>query len=472
MLKSNGNISLKSFFIFNSSYGPLEGREDEKIIFYHPQDTSQNSKIKDVGLAEALIKFTGTFSFGESEIEYLKTKKTRQFFLEPECGTFMVLTVNIPFEMKEKDNIEYIDYFPELVNENAMQSTLNQSYCIFRLFQSTFESHLIGATSAIQVKNLISKIESIFPNILSNLSLNNGDITDILQSIQYQPVTNIVFFRIVNFFNTITSIPVLKVKKIIFLYNCQIIYSELDNSNELFALYEYLVSSVLIKFDKQNQEHDKCTGYFISGSELNSPKIYIYNQVLEIVECFSIVVYCIHDCSLVMLLSEDQETNEAHLNDIRTSVGPQLSMISKEIDESYNQIKQNSMLVGKNYNEDLLKDDVMYLYHNKMNQKLHSTLYYNKNYEKRLTSIPWQVMRLISDMYEKEPEELFGNSLVNCDNETIFKTYKDFWILKREHNLRSLYLIVNKNSTLIDISTEFGQLMTGIVKNVYFNIQQ
>lgn len=145
-------------------------------------------------------------------------------------------------------------------------------------------------------------------------------------------------------------------------------------------------------------------------------------------------------------------------------------MISKEICESFNQIQQNTIMAGKNSNEDSHKDAAVYLYHNKMNQRSHSTLNCNKNFDKRMTSIPLQVMSLISDMYEQE--DVHHNAAVNSDKETIFKTYKDFWILKREHNLRSLYLIINKNSTLIDISAESEHLMSGIVKNVYFNNQQ
>lgn len=180
---------------------------------------------------------------------------------------------------------------------------------MFRLFQSTFESLLIGETFTIQVKNLIFKIESFFPAILSNLKLNNADITDILQSIQYRPVTNLIFFRIVNFINTITSIPVLKVEKSIFLFDYQIIYSELTNSHELYALYEYLISSVFPKYEKKNLsqetlENDNSTGFFITESELISPKIYIYNQHKEIIECFFIIIYSIQDCLLVMLLSD------------------------------------------------------------------------------------------------------------------------------------------------------------------------
>lgn len=197
------------------------------------------------------------------------------------------------------------------MNEKALYSTLKQSYYMFRLFQSTFESHLTGETFTNQVEKLNFKIETLFPTILSSLKLNNGDITDILQSIQYRPVTNLIFFRVVNFINTITSIPVLKIKKNILLFNYQIIYSELTNSHELFTLYEYLISSVLPKFDNENRsrESDKNTGYFINESEFISPKVYIYNQDKEIIECFLIVVYAIQDCFLIMFLSDGKATH-------------------------------------------------------------------------------------------------------------------------------------------------------------------
>lgn len=195
------------------------------------------------------------------------------------------------------------------MNEKALYFTLKQSYYLFRLFQSTFESLLIGETFTIQKKNLTFKIESFFPAILCNLKLNNGDITDILRSIQYRPVTNLIFFRIVNFINTITSIPVLKIKKNIFLFNNQVIYSELTNFNELFTIYEYLISSVLPKFDNENRskktlENEKNTGYFITQSEFISQKVYIYDQHKEMIECFFIIVYAIQDCFMIMLLSD------------------------------------------------------------------------------------------------------------------------------------------------------------------------
>ena len=46
---------LQRFFVFNSSWGPKEGEEDKKIVYFFPEDEEQKSK--HVGLVEALIRF-------------------------------------------------------------------------------------------------------------------------------------------------------------------------------------------------------------------------------------------------------------------------------------------------------------------------------------------------------------------------------------------------------------------------------
>ncbi|KAJ8006368.1 hypothetical protein DPEC_G00134500 [Dallia pectoralis] len=38
------------FFIYNPSFGPREGEEEKKILFYHPSEVEKNEKIRNVGL--------------------------------------------------------------------------------------------------------------------------------------------------------------------------------------------------------------------------------------------------------------------------------------------------------------------------------------------------------------------------------------------------------------------------------------
>lgn len=51
-------INLRCFYVFNSNYCKKEGEEFKKILYYNPEDIELNTKIKDVGLSEAIIQFT------------------------------------------------------------------------------------------------------------------------------------------------------------------------------------------------------------------------------------------------------------------------------------------------------------------------------------------------------------------------------------------------------------------------------
>ena len=47
--------------IFNSSFGPSEGEEADRIVFYHPSTDSDELKCKSVGFAEASVRFADAF---------------------------------------------------------------------------------------------------------------------------------------------------------------------------------------------------------------------------------------------------------------------------------------------------------------------------------------------------------------------------------------------------------------------------
>lgn len=82
--------ALLSFFIYNPKLGPREGEEEKKILFYHPNEVEKNEKIRNVGLCEAIVQFTRTFS-PSKPAKSLHTQKNRQFFNEPEENFWMVM---------------------------------------------------------------------------------------------------------------------------------------------------------------------------------------------------------------------------------------------------------------------------------------------------------------------------------------------------------------------------------------------
>lgn len=80
-------------------------------------------------------------------------------------------------------------------------------------------------------------------------------------------------------------------------------------------------------------------------------------------------------------------------------------------------------------------------------------------------------MNLLCDLYAKEEERHDKYAFLSSEKETIIKTYNDYWIVSRTYNNRSLYLILHKSSTLIDIAEESQRLLTEIAKSVYFTNQ-
>ena len=50
---------LQRFCVFNSSWGPREGEEDKKIVYFYPED--EEHKSKHVGLIEGLVQFMSVF---------------------------------------------------------------------------------------------------------------------------------------------------------------------------------------------------------------------------------------------------------------------------------------------------------------------------------------------------------------------------------------------------------------------------
>ena len=49
-------MKLAKLFLFNSSWGPREGEEEKKLLFFHPADTDTNQQIKTIGLVEAVVR--------------------------------------------------------------------------------------------------------------------------------------------------------------------------------------------------------------------------------------------------------------------------------------------------------------------------------------------------------------------------------------------------------------------------------
>ena len=58
MATRTSQVSLINYFVFNSTYGPKEGEEEKRVLYYYPPDVAIDTKIRQIGLCEGIIKLT------------------------------------------------------------------------------------------------------------------------------------------------------------------------------------------------------------------------------------------------------------------------------------------------------------------------------------------------------------------------------------------------------------------------------
>lgn len=168
--------------------------------------------------------------------------------------------------------------------------------------------------------------------------------------------------------------------------------------------------------------------------------------------------------------------NEEFTSEIKGSIAPQLGLISKEISANFLHFQQQNASVKCQQSEEPTAEK--YIYFNHKNHRFHAALYDDdatalatSNQEGRKTQLSSSVMNLLCDLYAKDVED-DDESLMSSEKETIIKTFNDYWLCSKTFNNRSIYMILQKSSTLIDIALESEKLISEIVKNVYFTNQQ
>ncbi|XP_014087225.2 vacuolar fusion protein CCZ1 homolog [Bactrocera oleae] len=461
--------TLRCFYVFNSSYCKKEGDEFKKILYYNPEDIELNTKIKDVGLSEAIIQFTGTF-VGDDDCKALHTQKTTQLFYQPERGYWIVLVLNVPKEVKCKDSVEVPEYRGAEVQDRIYRAVLRQCYNMFRLIWGTFRSNSCESDEENGREQLKEKLSTFFNNYLKTLRFPVGDVLSFMHSIQYLPLEQALFLRAHNFINMIrATFPA--IRETVLLYDEQIISGGQIDSIELCSLHQYLLTSFIQKSEQavgSSQSESPLVEKFQNGVYVTSlsseehstdlPKIYL--KIRKELDCYYLVIFRVLKATICLLISvlEDPPSKEFY-EELRTYMEPQLSSIAKDIEENIGKqqglLKANtSSLVSALASAD---DNVnpKYILINEQSLK-HLT---NIPTEYRRTNkptqyIPANVTNLIADLMP--PDE--GNDLEDSHSElkhVLIKTTNDFWIVNLCWNWRRGYVIIrNSKATLLDITQE------------------
>ncbi|KAJ6642477.1 Vacuolar fusion protein CCZ1 like [Pseudolycoriella hygida] len=458
------SISLRNFIIFNSLFSNKEGDEAKKILFYHPSETDLDTQIKDIGLCEAILKFSGTYT-KEDSCEVVRTQKTIQLYYEPEPNFWMIMTINAPYDTKQKDSIEYNEYRGDEVNEKVYRSVLKQSYRMFRLFCGTFQSHIASGEHSSDVPHeLINKIKDFYVEYIRTMRLEVNNIFDIFCSTQHLPLNDLLFLRVHNFIQLIqTSFPM--VVHCVLFCNEHVVCAQTSDVNpkDLHSINEYMHSTFFAKLH-QSQSNlcsfargslaDLLETTDFSGVNRVVPIIHIYNE--NTVRKFQLIVYRLLDAVICFLVDESTEITKEICDElfVHFKIGQQLTMITDEIIK----FQQSESTPTSDKSESGPK----FIFFNELSFKHSESLRLNHT-QGRPKNVPVEVMNLITDLYEADIRNKRP-----CAKESIVKTLNDYWIVCRKSNYRHFFVIVHKNSTMLEITEEAKRLYNTHAEDVFF----
>ncbi|KAM9372313.1 vacuolar fusion protein CCZ1 homolog isoform 4-T4 [Phaethornis superciliosus] len=424
--------TLLSFFIYNPKLGPKEGEEEKKILFYHPNEVEKNEKIRNVGLCEAIVQFTRTFS-PTKPAKSLHTQKNRQFFHEPEENFWMVMVVRNPIIEKHKDGKPVYEYQEEELLDKVYSSVLQQCYSMYKLFNGTF----LKAMEDGGVKVLKERLEKFFHRSFIN--------------------------RMEESLNT--------VKYTAFLYNDQLIWSGLEQ-DDMRILYKYLTTSLFPRHMEPelagrdspirsempgNLQH---YGRFLTGplnlndpeAKCRFPKIFVNTD--DTYEELHLIVYKAMSAAVCFMIDASIPPSLEFCRKLDSIVGPQLTVLASDICEQYN--------INKRISGAEKEPQFKFIYFNHMNLAEKSTIHMRKTPSVSLASVHPDLMKILGDINS-------DFSRVDEDEEIIVKAMSDYWVVGKKSDQRELYVILNqKNANLIEVNEEVKKLCATQFNNIFF----
>ncbi|XP_005998421.1 vacuolar fusion protein CCZ1 homolog isoform X1 [Latimeria chalumnae] len=457
------NPTLLSFFIYNPKFGPKEGEEEKKILFYHPNEVEKNEKIRNVGLCEAIVQFTRTFC-PTKPAKSLHTQKNRQFFHEPEENFWMVMVVRNPMiEKSNKDGKPLVEYQEEEILDTVYNAVLQQCYSMYRLFNGSFAQAL--ETGGVEL--LKQRLEKFFYRYLQTLHLKSCDLLDVFGGISFFPLDKMTYLKIQSFVNKVEENLDL-VKYTAFLYNDQLIWSGLEQ-DDMRILYKYLTTSLFPRHTEPelagrdspmrtemsgNLQH---YGRFLTGpsnpndpeAKCRFPKIFVNTE-----EELHLIVYKAMSAAVCFMVDASLELTRDFCVKLNKLVGPHLTVLASDICEQYN--------INKRLSGPEKEPQFKYIYFNHMNLAEKSTIHMRKTASISLTSVHPDLMKILGDINS-------DFSRVDDDEEIIVKAMSDYWVVGKKSDQRELYVILNqKNANLIEVNEEVKKLCATQFSNIFF----
>lgn len=265
MVASSGT-RLARFFVYNSSFGPREGEEHKKVIFFHSEDVVRRNderdddqadggdgspvedvedRVKHVGFAEACANFTKVF-FGPNEpVKAVQTQRTKTTMFEAEPGYWMVLTVNLPYQKKRNKagTSDYTEYNPEAVHDNVLNACLTHAYEMFRFFAGGF--HITMDEEEGDVEAFKDRVAAFFAKYVNDhlRQPGSGGILELFHAVQFLSLEMDGFTGVQGLVRRVQDdFP--QVARAVFLQEGNVVWSDLQQEDTK-LLYHHITKTLL-----------------------------------------------------------------------------------------------------------------------------------------------------------------------------------------------------------------------------------
>mmetsp|Transcript_16376 Transcript_16376/g.42526 ORF Transcript_16376/g.42526 Transcript_16376/m.42526 type:complete len:490 (+) Transcript_16376:199-1668(+) len=469
---------LLHLFCFNPIFDTSEATEHEKLLYFWPPDVAQDAQMKAVGLVEAMIKYSSTFS-KDQPCEVVHTKKARMVFYNPEPNFWLSLAVTLPFSQKAKKDGPVTEYHDENVQNVVLHSLLRQTYTMYKLFNGTFTSVL----DAFNRQALVDKLELFFPQHIETLDLEHSDVVEAFNGIQFLPLDKNTFLKVQSFVN-LTESKFPSIHYTVFVYHDHLIWSGLEQE-DMRVLYKHLTQGLpplsaggpgaqaevvgspggdaaaradaRVSLSPQSKPAAPQMMGFLTGPEdlkdpetpINAPRLFV---TAEDDRELHLVTYACDETKMCFLVDADVIHDLDFYRQLAAFVGESLLQIERELGEQHQ--KRTSSHPEVQYK---------YLYFNHMNlaQKSSFMTLPKKCGRPTVSTVSPEYIRYLTDMHTD-----FTGTLE--ESEIILKTEGDCWIVGRQSDQRQFFVILaQKNANLIEINEEIRRLSSSHFGNIF-----
>lgn len=428
---SSGTVKLANLFLFNPSFGPREGEEDKKVIFFWPPDTDINTQVRMVGLVEAVNRFGQTF--GKEPAHSLHNQKTRMVWREVENEFFLCFNITLPFikkvpsGVKDKDGGGEIvtEFRPEDVNDSVLLAVLERAHSMFSLFQGGLR-HLLSVSNG--DRNVLrDQVDHFFTRYLASLRLEQCNIMDLWGGVQYLPLQSGPFLRVQTLVNRVQEeFPL--IESCMFLQQGQLVWSGLEpQTTRLMA--HYLTTTLLPSLPSLPPPSPTAPHqgrFLVGGTDPSSsplPKVHLKQRAP-----LHLVVFHAINSTLCLLLSESPPPT--FFTSFSASAGPSLSDLSADLTHMW----------ASSGTDNQTSEQVKFLYFNKANYAVKSTVEPgNEN-----------LVQLATDL---------SADLQETGGEVTTKLNTDQWLVVRVVGVRTVVVLLNtRNLNLMEVAEEVSRL--------------